>query len=279
MEYAVATGPEVVPWMSPTVSGGGGTVQITNQQLDSYAITTSQVCEAKCQVSGTPTNVVCVINGRSTTLTLDSSDNYYKGTVYGNFIGKCSAVSVLFLAGKLNDGDGAFAGSNITVTMSSVKVNPDPLQTIYNMLDSNWDPSETDDIKPEFRALVDEQDVHEYKGVKAMHFQDDGAFLYEIDEGESAVGMGYQHINRLDAVSIDMHCDGTREHFRKVINMIKHIVNANRNPPTTYPLTTDYPYDNAYLEGKGQEFSSKYSGHYRIIFTVNLVTYWEPIDT
>lgn len=253
-----------------------GALNISNQVLNDYSLTTSQFALAECDVSIASTGVVVLIEGKAIPLE-DRGSNHWSGIVYGNYVGVVTNVAVTFLATDGTSCDVDAAPSNLTVTASSVKVNPDPLDTIYQMILSGYDKSNTDNEKIELKALVDSKDPHEVMGMRGMDFKIDGAYIYELNESEQAKGTGYDHVNRIDPVSIDVHCNGTRAHFRKVIDMLKSLLNAQRKHPTTYPLNTDYPYDSMYFEGSGNEFSGKYTGHFRIIFTVRLMSFWESI--
>lgn len=282
--YAVATNPGVVPWLVPTAAGAGGAVAISSQQLDDYAITTSEEATASCSVTGSPTAVTVVIAGKSIALT-NTSGSSWSGIVQGNYIGQVTNETVLFLAGDSSNSDSAVAGSNITITMSTVKVNPDPLDTTFQMMKADWIMASTDSILPNFIALVDGRDVDSYRGTKKFDFQNDTVVMYELTETETAKGTGFENINRIDSVTIDVHTPGRavemvgpRAHFRKVIDMIRYIIYKNRKHPTTYPSNADKPYDLLDFIGEAQEFSDKYSGHHRMVFTIRLRNFWELID-
>lgn len=276
MDYGIAYNPGVVPWMGPTPAGAG-TISITNPALSDYAISTSETSTASCDVSGTPTEVIVIINDRPIAL-VDQGGGSWSAIVQGNYVGECSAVDVIFVGGKTNDADHATAPNTLTVTKSAVKVNPDPLRTIWEMVKAGWDRTETDDEQPDILALVDEMDDHERRGIKEKMYENDTIIIYEINESQQSKGTSYNNFNRIDAVSIDMHTNGTRAHFRKMIDMLRYLFYAERKHPITYPSNADYPYDALHFEGQGQEFSSKATGHYRIIFTVRLLNYWEWID-
>lgn len=262
----------------------GGTVLISNQQLDDYSITTSEEATASCDVADNPTSVVIEIANKSIALT-DFGSGHWEGKVQGNYIGVVTAEDVTFVAGKAGDADAKDAPATLTITLSPVKVNPDPLDTTFQMLKAAWLPASTDDITPNFIAVVDDYDIDSYRGAKKFDFQVDTIVMYELNEAEIAKGTGFENINRTDSVSIDVHVPGKavetvgpRAHFRKVIDMVRDIVYNNREHPTTYPSNTDKPYDLLEFTGEGQEFSDKYSGHHRMVFTIRLRNFWELID-
>lgn len=273
-------------WGSTTAWADDGTASITltalasitisNQLLTDYSITTSEFTTGRCTIVGAPDGVWISIDGKMTSIN-NIGSGIWEGSVYGRDIGVVANKEVLFIAGTPGGAAIEQTPSNITVTASSVKVNPDPLDTIYQMILSGYDKSFTDNEKPQLKALVDGLDPHEVQGMRGMDFKKDGMYIYELNESEQSKGTGYDHANRIDPVSIDVHVNGTRAHFRKVIDMLKSLLYAERKHPTTYPLNTDYVYDSLYFEGQGNEFSSKYTGHFRIIFTVRLMSFWESI--
>lgn len=248
-----------------------GTISISNQELSDYAITTSETSTASCTITGTPDGVWVHVNGKPFALRNFGAGSW-QGTVYGSRVSVCTNQEVLFVAGDVGGGKVEAAPSNLTVTASAVKVNPDPLETIYEMVKAGWDKTKTDNILPDFIAKVGDQD-----GLKKFSFKEDTIVMYVINIAEKDKGTGYDHINRTDVVAVDMHTNGTRAHYQKMVDMLKSLLYAERKNPTTYPLNTDYTYDALYFDPLGQTFDDKYSGHRRLVLNIKLHTFWENI--
>lgn len=253
---------------------GVPSITLANQLLRSYSITTSEETIAEVDITlGSPTSVVVSIDNHVSTLN-NLGSNHWEGIVLGNFTGEISNKEVIFIAFNTSASGIALAPSNLTVTHPTFKLYPDPVETVLTILEDDWIRNNTDGKKPEFKAVLD-KDKYRFK---EFSFKADTILVYGINEGEEAVGTGFEHINVTDVVRADMHTDGTRKHFRKMISEMKRILRFRRKAPPTKPANASNVYELMFFDGLGREFSDKKTGHFRFLQSVRLRKYWEDID-
>ncbi len=258
---------------SPSTFGAGGGITISNQQLASYSLDTSEYTLASLDVDTTSFAVTAVIAGLPVALQ-ETTTNHWEGMVYGRYIGVVTDETVYFMATDGIDAGGAVAGTLLNIVLSDMIISPDPLTTADQMVFTGWDKTKTNGIKPDVLAVTDRNQA----GVKKFRFKDDTILIYEMNRGDLPKGTGHNHLKRRDLVTFEIHTNGTREHYGKLIDMLKHIIRTNRFNPPTYPLNATHAYNALYLEGDGNDQSDKRSGHFRFLQTARFMTYWEIIS-
>lgn len=121
-EYAIACNPGVIPWMAPTVAGGGSGPTIDSVTLADSSISEMEESLLTVKTSGNEGKVVAIeVNGAREELDLDSDvggvrtwSNYLRG----DEIGECSSETITVYASTATNTT-TDTSASITVTASS----------------------------------------------------------------------------------------------------------------------------------------------------------------
>lgn len=121
---------------------------ISSQQLNDYAITSTEQTIASCSVTNMTANDEIYLEINSNAWKMSTTDNIaYTKTLYGYEIGLCSAVTVKFVAKNASGADEENASSTLTVSKATIDTQTkiaDILITLRDYLRANLtDPKST----------------------------------------------------------------------------------------------------------------------------------------
>ncbi|MEW6295961.1 MAG: hypothetical protein AB1467_06800 [Candidatus Diapherotrites archaeon] len=136
----------------------------------------------------------------------------------------------------------------------------DYLETVLSVLETNWNNSNTDSITPDFFRS------DERKTIGGLTSNKTQVSVYDpSNETENPISLGYNYVDRIQPVSIDLRTTHSRSHAVNAVEEIKRIIHLKRKTATGWDI----------MKWNGGRFVENYPGYWHYVVEIQLIKYGE----